>query len=217
MHTDGRSSLACAEEILNCDSNSALASEELINDFVMATGWQADTRTTTNPETSIRSRESRVHQHRLKIRRADSCDFMCTVVRCYVHVSRSYIYIYICMYIYIYRNLDINKKYKHKIYIEFVNIKNVLLNTHMYMHTVHVTLMYVFVVCTYTYIHIYIYRERETDILAQVIRRSLRGALGNGPLDSRRVVSPGPGGGRLPEWPLIATFGSPVCQSKVPP
>ena len=28
----------------------------------------------------------------------------------------------------------------------------------------------------------------------------LRGALGNGPLDSERVVSPGPGGGRLPEW-----------------
>ncbi|CAE7573230.1 unnamed protein product [Symbiodinium sp. CCMP2592] len=28
-------------EILNCDSNSALASEELINDFVMATGWQS--------------------------------------------------------------------------------------------------------------------------------------------------------------------------------
>ncbi|CAE7186128.1 unnamed protein product [Symbiodinium microadriaticum] len=56
-----------AAEILSCDSNSALSSEGLINDFVMATGWQADTRLTTNQGASIRSRESRVLQRRLKL------------------------------------------------------------------------------------------------------------------------------------------------------
>ena len=43
-------------------------------------------------------------------------------------------------------------------------------------------------------------RERERSHFGSSHTPLLRGALGNGPLDSERVVSPGPGGGRLPEW-----------------
>ena len=47
----------------------------------------------------------------------------------------------------------------------------------------------------------YHHRERErSSHFGSSHPPLLRGALGNGPLDSERVVSPGPGGGRLPEW-----------------